>query len=73
MIGVTRAAATRVSGTAAIVPLLLLILIDAIGFAMLTPLLASALAPGSNAALQNAVAPGARSLVYGLATGLYPL
>jgi MFS transporter, DHA1 family, tetracycline resistance protein len=73
VIGVTPAAATRVSGTAAVVPLLLLILIDAIGFAMLTPLLASALAPGSNAALQNAVAPGARSLVYGLATGLYPL
>ena len=65
-------ATTRDSSPAAIAPLLLLILIDAIGFAMLTPLLASALAPGSNAALQNGLSANARHLVYGFATGLYP-
>ncbi len=40
---------------------------------MLTPLLASALAPGSNAALQNGLSANARNLVYGFATGLYPI
>ncbi|CAN5691852.1 MFS transporter [soil metagenome] len=57
----------------AVIPLLLLILIDAMGFAMLTPLLASALADGSTAPLAGAVSPGARSLVYGISTGLYPI
>jgi DHA1 family tetracycline resistance protein-like MFS transporter len=66
-------ARTQDSSPAAIAPLLLLILIDAIGFAMLTPLLASALAPGSNAALQNGLSANARNLVYGFATGLYPI
>ena len=37
----------RGSNSAATFPLLLLILIDSMGFGMLTPLLASALAPGS--------------------------
>lgn len=58
---------------AAVIPLLLLILIDAMGFAMLTPLLASSLAEGSTAPLAGAVSPGTRSLVYGFATGLYPI
>ena len=58
---------------AAVAPLLLLILIDAIGFALLTPLLAAALAPGSDAALQAGLSPNARHLVYGFASGLYPL
>ena len=57
---------------AAVAPLLLLILIDAIGFAMLTPILASALAPGSNAPLQNGLSANARQIVYGVATGIYP-
>jgi MFS family permease len=54
-------------------PLLLLILVDAIGFAMLTPLLASALADGSGAAIQAGLSPTERNLVYGIATGIYPL
>src|SRR5260370_26092922 len=58
---------------AAVAPLLLLILIDAIGFALLTPLLAAALAPGSDAALQAGLSANARHLVYGFAAGLYPL
>src|SRR5258708_13375242 len=58
---------------AAVAPLLLLILIDAIGFALIAPLLAAALAPGSNAALSAGLSPSARSLVYGIAAGLYPL
>jgi len=66
-------AATPDSSPAAIAPLLLLILIDAIGFAMLTPLLAAVLAPDSNAALQQGLSPGARPLVYGFASGLYPI
>jgi MFS transporter, DHA1 family, tetracycline resistance protein len=56
----------------AIAPLLLLILIDAIGFAMLTPLLAVALAEHSTAVLQSGLSANARHLVYGFATGLYP-
>jgi MFS family permease len=58
---------------AAVAPLLLLILIDAIGFALIAPLLAAALAPGSNAALSAGLSPSARSLVYGIVAGLYPL
>src|SRR5260370_25985214 len=58
---------------AAVAPLLLLILIDAIGFALLTPLLAAALAPGSDAALQAGLSANARHLVYGVAAGSYPL
>jgi len=40
---------------------------------MLTPLLASALADGSGAAIQRGLSPTERHLVYGIATGLYPL
>jgi MFS transporter, DHA1 family, tetracycline resistance protein len=64
---------TKASTGAATAPLLLLILIDAIGFAMLTPLLAAALAPGSEAAIQEGLSVNGRHLVYGFATGLYPL
>jgi DHA1 family tetracycline resistance protein-like MFS transporter len=64
---------TKDSTWAPVAPLLLLILIDAIGFALLTPLLAAALAPGSDAALQAGLSPNARHLVYGFASGLYPL
>jgi MFS transporter, DHA1 family, tetracycline resistance protein len=67
------AEATPGSTLAAASPLLLLILIDAIGFAMLTPLLASALADGSGAAIQKGLSPTERHLVYGIATGLYPI
>ena len=45
------------STLAAAAPLLLLILVDAIGFAMLTPLLASALADGSDAGISQGVEP----------------
>lgn len=64
---------TRNSTLAALAPLLLLILIDAIGFALLTPLLAAALAPESTEAIQEGLSPQARHLVYGFAMGLYPL
>ena len=57
----------------AVFPLLLLILIDAIGFAMLTPLLAAALAPESNAPLAAGTTEDGRHLIYGFATGLYPM
>lgn len=64
---------TAGSTLAAAAPLLLLILVDAIGFAMLTPLLASALADGSGAAISKGLSPTERHLVYGIATGLYPI
>jgi len=60
-------------GTAAVLPLLLIVLIDAMGFAMLTPLLALALADGSVAALARGTTPESRHLIYGFATGLYPI
>ena len=64
---------TAASTLAAAAPLLLLILVDAIGFAMLTPLLASALADGSDAGISKGLSPTQRHLVYGIATGLYPI
>lgn len=64
---------TAASTFAAAAPLLLLILVDAIGFAMLTPLLASALADGSNAGISTGLSATQRHLVYGIATGLYPI
>jgi MFS transporter, DHA1 family, tetracycline resistance protein len=64
---------TGASTLAAAAPLLLLILVDAIGFAMLTPLLASALADGSDAAISMGLSATQRHLVYGIATGLYPI
>lgn len=54
-------------------PLLLLILVDAIGFAMLTPLLAATLSDGSGSALDQGLTPNGRHLLYGVATGLYPI
>ncbi len=53
--------------------LLLLILIDAMGFAMLTPLLAAALAPESNSPLAEGTTEDGRHLIYGFATGLHPI
>ena len=64
---------TAASTIAASAPLLLLTLVDAIGFAMLTPLLASALADGSGAAISQGLSATERHLVYGIATGLYPI
>lgn len=64
---------TAASTLAAAAPLLLLILVDAIGFAMLTPLLASALADGSDAGISKGLSATERHLVYGIATGLYPI
>ncbi len=64
---------TAASTLAAAAPLLLLILVDAIGFAMLTPLLASALADGSDAGISKGLSATQRHLVYGVATGLYPI
>ena len=40
---------------------------------MLTPLLAGALAPESNAAIGQGFSEDARHLIYGFATGLYPI
>ena len=64
---------TAASTLAAAAPLLLLILVDAIGFAMLTPLLASALADGSDVGISQGLSATQRHLVYGIATGLYPI
>ena len=64
---------TAASTLAAAAPLLLLILVDAIGFAMLTPLLAAALAAGSDAGIAKGLSATERHLVYGIATGLYPI
>lgn len=64
---------TAASTLAAAAPLLLLILVDAIGFAMLTPLLASALADGSDVGISKGLTATQRHLVYGIATGLYPI
>ena len=61
------------STSPAVLPLLLLILIDAIGFAMLTPLLAAVLAPESSAALAKGTTEDGRHLIYGFATGLFPM
>jgi DHA1 family tetracycline resistance protein-like MFS transporter len=64
---------TPASTFVAAAPLLLLILVDAIGFAMLTPLLASALADGADAGISQGLSTTQRHLVYGIATGLYPI
>jgi MFS transporter, DHA1 family, tetracycline resistance protein len=61
------------SNSAATFPLLLLILIDSMGFGTLTPLLASALAPRSDSALCQGFSEDGRYLIYGFATGLYPM
>jgi MFS family permease len=61
------------SSSAATFPLLLLILIDSMGFGILTPLLASALAPRSDSAICRGFSEDHRYLIYGFATGLYPM
>jgi DHA1 family tetracycline resistance protein-like MFS transporter len=61
------------SNSAATFPLLLLILIDSMGFGILTPLLASALAPDSDLAICQGFSEDHRYLIYGFATGLYPM
>jgi MFS transporter, DHA1 family, tetracycline resistance protein len=58
---------------AAAFPLLLIILIDSMGFAMLTPLLAAELAPDSKSAMGAGFSDDARYIIYGIATGLYPM
>ena len=63
----------RGSNSAATFPLLLLILIDSMGFGILTPLLASALAPGSDSAICRGFSEDHRYLIYGFAAGLYPM
>ena len=67
------AAPAEKTTSAAVIPLLLLILIDAMGFAMLTPLLAAALAPESNSPLAEGTTEDGRHLIYGFATGLHPI
>jgi MFS family permease len=67
------APAARVSSPAAALPLLLIILIDSMGFAMLTPLLAAELAPESTSAIGAGLSEDARYIIYGVATGLYPM
>lgn len=57
----------------AALPLLLIILIDSMGFAMLTPLLAAELAPESQSAIGAGLSEDARYIIYGVATGLYPM
>jgi hypothetical protein len=63
----------RVSNPAATFPLLLLILIDSMGFGILTPLLASALARESESAICRGFSEGHRYLIYGFTAGLYPM
>lgn len=65
--------AAKVSSPAAALPLLLIILIDSMGFAMLTPLLAAELAPDSKSAIGAGLSEDARYIIYGVATGLYPM
>jgi MFS transporter, DHA1 family, tetracycline resistance protein len=59
--------------SAATFPLLLLILIDSMGFGILTPLLANALAPESESAICRGLSRDHRYLIYGFAAGLYPM
>jgi MFS transporter, DHA1 family, tetracycline resistance protein len=61
------------SNSAATVPLLLLILIDSMGFGILIPLLASALAPESDSVMCRDFSQDHRYLIYGFTTGLYPM
>ena len=61
------------SSAAAALPLLLIVLIDSMGFAMLTPLLAAELAPDSQSAIGKGLSEDARYIIYGVATGLYPM
>jgi len=61
------------SSSAAAFPLLLIVLIDSMGFAMLTPLLAAALEPESKSAIAEGFSEDGRYLIYGFATGLYPM
>jgi MFS transporter, DHA1 family, tetracycline resistance protein len=63
----------KASSPAAALPLLLIILIDSMGFAMLTPLLAAELAPDSTSAIGAGLSEDARYIIYGVATGLYPM
>ena len=63
----------QLAATAAALPLLLIILIDSMGFAMLTPLLAAELAPDSTAAIGAGLSEDARYTIYGVVTGLYPM
>lgn len=65
--------AAKASSPAAALPLLLIILIDSMGFAMLTPLLAAELAPDSKSAIGVGLSEDARYIIYGVATGLYPM
>jgi DHA1 family tetracycline resistance protein-like MFS transporter len=65
--------AAKASSPAAALPLLLIILIDSMGFAMLTPLLAAELAPDSKSAIGAGLSEDARYIIYGVATGLYPM
>jgi len=69
----TPSRAAKASSPAAALPLLLIILIDSMGFAMLTPLLAAELAPDSTAAIGVGLSEDARYIIYGIATGLYPM
>ena len=58
------------------VPMLVLpqiILIDTMGFGILTPLLASALARESESAICRGFSEGHRYLIYGFTAGLYPM
>ena len=61
------------ANSAATFPLLLLILIDSMGFGILTPLLAGALAPNSEALICRGFSEDHRYLIYGFAAGLYPM
>src|SRR4029450_954592 len=65
--------AAKRSSPAAALPLLLIVLIDSMGFAMLTPLLAAELAPDSTAAIGAGLSEDTRYIIYGVATGLYPM
>ena len=61
------------SNSRATLPLLLLILIDSMGFGILIPLLAGALAPRSDSAICRGFSEDHRYLIYGFVTGLYPM
>jgi MFS transporter, DHA1 family, tetracycline resistance protein len=61
------------ANSAATFPLLLLILLDSMGFGILTPLLAGALAPKSESLICRGFSEDHRYLIYGFVAGLYPM
>jgi MFS family permease len=67
------ASAASSSGAWAVWPLMFLVLLDAMGFAMVAPILADVLAGNTGPSLMAKASLDERQFVYGIAVGLYPL